>query len=330
MKLNHTNPSLVRCLLGLGIAIGGCAVPAQADIEVIREWKAAPVLLQNVEFSPNGKRILTASGGGEAQLWTLEGKPSTPIMAGQRPPMFNAHFNGKGTLIITTSYNGTVGLWNPQGNLIKTLQVHEAAVADARFVGNQGHFVSSSDDGQVVLRKADGSVIWSGSHPGTARQLVVSPRGNLIVASSDSGSVHLIRLDQNGKPIQMKTIKTPHGRINQLSTNAEGDTIAASGIDGSVSVWNSQGVLQYQLKASTKGWANGGMFCKRKTGPLLTVGDDGVIQEWTTTGRLVAKRKLSEQSRLTKVDCSPSGDQAAVVGSKGEVWLLAITSKESK
>lgn len=328
MGLVKSKSIINRWLLGLGIAIGGWTLPAWAGIEVIREWKAAPVLLQNVEFSPNGKQILTASGGGEAQLWSLDGKASSPIMPGQRPPMFNAHFNRDGTLIITTSYDGTVGLWNTQGGLIKTLPVHKAAVADARFVGNQGNFVTSSDDGQVVVRQSTGDPIWSGSHPGTARQLVVPPKGNMIVASSDSGSLHLIKLDASGKPIQMSTIKTPHGRINQLSTSADGEAIAASGIDGSVSVWNTKGIMQYQLKASTKGWANGGMFCKTKGGPLLTVGDDGMIQEWTPTGQLLAKRKLSDQSRLTKVDCSPTGKQAAVVGSNGELWLLAITSNE--
>jgi WD40 repeat protein len=328
MDLLQSKSNISRWLLGLGMAISGFTLPAQAGIEVIREWKAAPVLLQNVEFSPNGKQILTASGGGEAQLWTLDGKASSPIMAGQRPPMFNAHFNRNGTLIITTSYNGTVGLWNTQGHLIKTLPVHEAAVADARFVGNQGNFVTSSDDGQVVLRQATGAPSWSGGHPGTARQLVVSPQANLIVASSDSGSVHLIWLDKTGKPTEMSTIKTPHGRINQLSTTADGKTIAASGIDGTVSVWNTKGEMLYQLKATTKGWANGGMFCKTKTGPLLTVGDDGVIKEWTRTGQILAQRKLSDKSRLTKVDCSPSGNQAAVVGSNGELWLLAITSKQ--
>ncbi|MCP9775897.1 WD40 repeat domain-containing protein [Cyanobium sp. WAJ14-Wanaka] len=314
----------IAFLLGSCFLLAGLPKAAQAKITLIREWKAAPVLLQNVEFSPNGEQLLTASGGGVAQLWSLEGKPGA-IMEGERPPMFNAHFNKLGSKFITTSYNGTISIWNKYGILVKTLAIHKAAVADARFVGNDGSFVSSSDDGQIVMRNGNGSPIWSDIYPGTARQLAVSGQNNLIAGASDSGTLHLVALGNYARPKMVKTVQTPHGRINQLSISGDGEKIAAAGIDGTVTIWSKDGSQLSRVKASSKGWANGGIFCKNKNGPLLTVGDDGVIKEWSEKGKELAVLKLSDSSRLTKVDCSASGKFAAVVGSQGELWLLGIT-----
>ena len=297
--------------------------PAQAGLQVLRVWKAAPVLLQNVEFSPDGTKLLTASGGGVAQLWSLDGH-QLAILKGQRPPMFNAHFNNKGSQILTTGYDGSAWLWNQDGHLVKKYALHKAAVADARFVGNKGDFVSSSDDGQVVLRNPEGAATWSGIFPGTARQLVVSPQGHLVVSSSDNGRLHLIHLSAAGETERTSSFQTPHGRINQLSISADGRKIAASGIDGSVTTWDLDGNLQFRLKATSKGWADGGTFCKTQQGPLLTIGDDGILQEWSLLGQRLAQLKLSNSSRLTKVDCAPNGKLAAVVGSQGELWIVKI------
>ena len=307
-------------------AVSSCwllQTPAQAGLQVLREWKAAPVLLQNVEFSPDGTRVLTASGGGVGQLWTLDGKPLA-IMEGQRPPMFNAHFNNQGSQILTTGYDGSAWLWSKDGVLINKYQLHKAAVADTRFVGNSGDFVSSSDDGQVVLRNPQGLRTWSGIFPGTARQLVVSPQGNLVVSSSDNGWLHVMHLGNTKEAVRASTFQTPHGRMNQLSINADGTKIAAAGTDGTVTVWDLNGKLQFRLKATSKGWAGGGMFCKTPQGPFLTVGDDGVLKEWSLLGKQLAQLKLSTSSRLTKVDCAPNGQLAAVVGSQGELWIIEI------
>ena len=132
--------------------------PALAELKLIREWMAAPVLIQTVEFSPDGKQLLTASGGGVAQLWELDGTPGR-VMQGQRPPMFNAHFNRKGSEFLTTGYDGSAWLWDQNGTLLQKFFIHKAAVADARFLGDNGQFVSGSDDGLVVIRNPKGECI---------------------------------------------------------------------------------------------------------------------------------------------------------------------------
>ena len=98
------------------VATLACAFPANAEISLERGWRASPVFLQSVEYSSDGQSLLTASGGGVAQLWRLDGVAG-PQFKGQRPPMFNAHLNDSGTELITTGYDGTVWVWSPRGEV---------------------------------------------------------------------------------------------------------------------------------------------------------------------------------------------------------------------
>lgn len=301
--------------------------PVQASISLVREWKAAPVLLQHVEFSPDGQALLTASGGGVGQLWSLDGTPG-PQLTGQRPPMFNAHFSPDGRQLITTGYDGSAWIWSLGGQRLHRYSLHRAATAEARFLpsstGANANLVSSSDDGQIVIRDLQGQPTWHGQFVGTARQFSINSTNSLIVASSDDGQLHLIRPNAKRSAAEVFSFQTPHGRINQISLSPDEQRFAVAGTDGGVTVWNLDGSQAFALRASTHGWSRGVSFCQPTTGPLLTIGDDGVVREWSRAGTLLSSLQLSSRSNLTSIDCSANGRQAAVVGSRGELWLLAV------
>lgn len=306
-----------------------CALssPVSAQLQVLRQWQASPVLLQSVEFSPDGQQLLTASGGGIGQLWSLDGRPG-PVFKGQRPPMFRAHFSSDGATLLTTGYDGSVRLWSTDGALRKALQFHRAATADARFLTQPPGYVSSSDDGTVVIRDLAGQATWSSQFIGTVRQLVVSPSGSLIVATSDDGQIHFINMNTASTPPQVSSVQTPHGRINRVVFSPSGDQLAVAGVDGSASVWTLLGQRLNTVAASTRGWSRGAVFCDGYPSLLYTIGDDGFVRSWTSSGTLVDSLRLSPATSLTSLDCSRFGRHLAVTGSNGHVWLLSPTASK--
>ena len=319
---------LHRLLFPLALGLSILSQPASAGLRLIRQWQASPVLLQNVEYSPAGNSLLTASGEGIAQLWQLNGQPG-PVLQGQRAPMFNAHFNSTGDQIVTTGYDGSVWIWDLQGQRLHALALHQAAVAEARFLDAPMSFgsglITSSDDGQLVIRDLKGARLWSTQFFGTARQFVISPSSDLIVASSDDGQLHLISPHSEPQTASVASLQAPHGRVNQVSFSPDAHHIAVAGKDGTVSVWNREGVLSFSLEASRFGWSRGATYCTTNPPVLLTIGDDGILKEWSRSGQLLSSLRLSNISGLTSVDCSPTGNQASVVGSQGELWLVSIT-----
>ena len=319
-------------LAALQAALLALSLPSQAALQLQQSWKAAPVLLQHVEFSPDGQAIITASGGGVAQLWSLNGSAG-PQLQGQRPPMFNAHFSRDGREIITTGYDGSAWVWTEGGQKLRAYALHRAAVAEARFYPAGARattgLISSSDDGQVVVRDGNGQPLWSGLYPGTARQFSLSPDGQLIVASSDNGQLHFIRPSATRRQAQVQSIQTPHGRINQLAFSPDSRLILAAGTNGKVTLWTTGGQQLLSLAASTRGWSRGAVFCSAGTNAVMTIGDDGTLRSWTRSGQLTESLVLSTSSALTSLDCSADGSHAVVSGSQGEVWLLNLLATPS-
>lgn len=309
----------------LGASLG---LPSWSAPVVTAQWRASSVLIQYVEFAPDGERIVTADGGGIGQIWKLDGQP-VAVLKGQRSPMFRAHFSGDGQSVITTGYDGTGWVWTRTGGEpVRRLQLHRAATADAYLLppgsARTAEVVSGSDDGTVVISRADGQTLWSRQFSGTTRQLRPSQSADLIAASSDNGQLHLISPSPDRRSATVRSIQTPHGRINLIRFNPAQSEVATAGADGTITLTPLDGQPQQRLVASTKGWSRGVAYCAGSPTTILSIGDDGVLRQWTQRGQLLASLSLSPSAPLTGVDCSASGRQAVVVNGTGQLWLLSV------
>jgi len=320
-----------RWLRALGVAAASMMLPLQAHaaLRVERSWQASSVLIQYVEFAPDGALLVTADGGGIGQLWSTSGQ-SVALLKGQRAPMFRAHFSDDGQRLVTSGYDGSAWIWNRQGRLVKKLQLHRAATADVFLLPSSDiagfGLVSSSDDGSVVMRNSQGERLWSAQFSGTTRQLRPNASADLIAASSDNGQIHLVKPRGDRRSAMVSSFQTPHGRINLLRFSPDQTELAAAGTDGTVSLSSLQGTLLRRMKVSESGWARGISYCGTgMSSSLLTVGDDGTLRQWTREGKLLSHLVLSPQISLTAVDCNASGREAAVVNASGQLWLIDVS-----
>src|SRR5208283_3209423 len=81
--------------------------------------------ITSVAFSPDGRRVLTASADGRAREWNAgTGQPLPPLMEHDQP-ILAARFNPAGDRVLTMDKKGAAQLWDADsGNAIgKTIQV---------------------------------------------------------------------------------------------------------------------------------------------------------------------------------------------------------------
>jgi WD40 repeat protein len=64
----------------------------------------------SIRFSPDGKRIATASREGTAQVWDLQAKEIKQFL--QDTPIMSVDFSGDGKWLATTSWNGIALIWD--------------------------------------------------------------------------------------------------------------------------------------------------------------------------------------------------------------------------
>jgi hypothetical protein len=103
--------------------------------------------VSSAQFSPDGKRIVTASWDKTARLWETESGKLLATLQGHEGWVYNAQFSPDGKRIVTASLDKTARLWETEsGKLLATLQGHENWVSSAQFSPDGKRIVTASSD----------------------------------------------------------------------------------------------------------------------------------------------------------------------------------------
>lgn len=181
-----------------------------ASGEDIRIWNVAtrtqigkPIIghnlyLTTVSFSPDGKRIVSASHDKTIRIWDVEtGKQIGRPLEGHTDHVCSAFFNpNDGKLIVSASRDGTIRIWDSySGRQIgNPLDGDSLGVNYAEFSYDGKRIVSASNDGTVRIWDAlTGFQIGKPleGHTGHVNSAVFSHDGKRVVSASDDGTIRI-------------------------------------------------------------------------------------------------------------------------------------------
>jgi WD40 repeat protein len=114
--------------------------PTEIGDKVARVWDlATPRLVtlsghssfvNDVRFSADGRRVVTASDDGTARVWDVRRGRTRVILRGHTAPVVSARFDSDGDRVVTASEDGTVRVWDVRLAVgIRVLDGEAAAVA---------------------------------------------------------------------------------------------------------------------------------------------------------------------------------------------------------
>lgn len=308
----------------LALAAGALAAQSAPERKLaLREqarFSAADVLLMRVHFSPANDRLLTASAGGEAALWTLDGR-RLGHFSGQRPPMFNAGFSPGGGTLATTGYDGTVRLWTLPAGAPRVLQLITAAITDVAFCGAEDRIAVSSDAGVArLLRLGPGAPqpLAEVRGPGTARRVACCPKVQLFATAFDSGEVQVLGF--TGRvPLRFES---GQDRMNAIAFTDDGRQLLTGSTDGSVRMWTVSGELLLTMQVANSGWVNDARFSP--DGQTIAIAtDDGHVRLYAPSGALLLDQQVTKV-RATTVTFDGTGNRLAAGTSTGEVVVYEV------
>ncbi|AUX40495.1 uncharacterized protein SOCE26_018960 [Sorangium cellulosum] len=208
---------------------------------VAREVLTHPDALHSAAFSPDGRRIVTASLDNTARVWNADGTGEPLILRGHEEVVYSAAFSPDGRRIVTASWDRTARVWNADGTgepLV--LRGHAGRLYAAAFSPDGRRIVTASQDKTVRVWNADGTgepLVLRG-HEGPLNSCAFSPDGRRIVSGSHDKTVRVWNADGTGKPLVLRAHKS---LIHSAAFSPDGERIVTASWDKTARVWNADG-----------------------------------------------------------------------------------------
>ncbi|MCB9898547.1 MAG: serine/threonine protein kinase [Planctomycetes bacterium] len=191
----------------------------------------------SVAWSPDGTRLVTASGDGTARVWNADGSGEPLVLRGHEDMVFSAAWSPDGTRLVTASRDGTARVWNADGSgepLV--LRGHKDWVRSATWSPDGTRLVTASDDGTARVWNADGSgepLVLHG-HEAQVNSAAWSPDGTRLVTASDDSTARVWNADGSGEPLVLRGHEAP---VNSAAWSPDGTRLVTASDDGTVRIW---------------------------------------------------------------------------------------------
>ncbi|VBB86965.1 Putative polyadenylation factor subunit 2 [Podospora comata] len=191
-----------------------------------------------VRWTPEGRRLLTASSSGEFTLWNGTGFNFETIMQAHDSAIRALAYSHSDDWLVSADHDGMIKYWQPNFNNLESFRAHQDPVRDLAFSPNDTKFVTASDDSTLKIFDfaAAASEQTLTGHGWDAKSCDWHPTKGLIVSGSKD---HLVKL---WDPRTGRCLTTLHGHKNTITKTSfekvRGQCLATSARDQTARVFD--------------------------------------------------------------------------------------------
>jgi len=198
-------------------------------------------------FSPDGSRVVTASGDTTARVWDAATGEEIAVLKGHCPPdldyelgcsVHSAVVSPNGTRIVTASDDNTARIWDAAtGKEIASLAGHEDTVYSAAFSPDGTRVVTAAEDKTArIWDAATGKEIAVlKGHGAAVVRAVFSPDGTRIVTAS---SDYTARVWDAATGEEVAVLRGHEGGVTSAAFSPDGTRVVTASHDRTVRLWD--------------------------------------------------------------------------------------------
>jgi WD40 repeat protein len=284
-------------------------------------------VVRSVAFSPDGKRLASASGDGSVILWNVEYRRPLTTLKGQKGAVYSVAFSPDGKLLASAGRDATVVLWDLASSQPRPLLgSHKAPVSSVAFSPDGRLLASGSWDSTIILwdvgsrkplrsLKAHTAPIWS---------IAFSPNGKLLASASEDRTAILWNVE-NAKPVVR--LKGHQDEVLGVAFSPDGKLLATASRDQTVILWDVQSrktiipLKNHQDAVLHVSFSPDG---KR----LASASRDQTVILWDIDSRKEIETLAGHRDTVLDVTFSPDGKRLASAGWDRAVILWDVDSRK--
>ena len=191
-------------------------------------------------FSPDGRRIVTASDDNTARVWDSETGEEIVLLKAHSGSVYSASFSPDGRRIVTASADNTARLWDAEsGKEIAQLKAHSGKVWTASFSPDGRRMATASFDAtaRVWDTESGEEIVLLKAHSGSVYSVSFSPDGRRIVTASADNTARLWDAE-SGKGIAL--LKAHSGSVYGVSFSPDGCQVVTASADKTARLWDAE------------------------------------------------------------------------------------------
>ena len=275
--------------------------------------------VHSVNFSPNGKTLVSGSDDKTIKLWNVETGQKLHTFEGHGGPVYSVNFSRNGKTLVSGSGDKTIILWDVEtGEKLHTFEGHNGPVYSVNFSYDGKTLVSGSGDKTIKLWNVEKpqEIRTLKGHNSRVRSVNFSPNGKTLVSGSWDNTIKLWNESTGQEILTLKGHEGPVWSVN--FSPDEGKTLVSGSDDGTIKLWNVEIV---QTLKGHDDLVNSVEFSPDEGKTLVSSSDDGTIKLWDVkTGEEIRTLKGNDYP-VRSVNFSPDGN-TLVSGSDDKTIIL--------
>jgi len=264
--------------------------------------------VSSVALSPDGRHVLSDSGGTTILLWDAATGALVRTFAGHSEGVLSVAFSPDGRQVLSGSLDKTAKLWDTAtGQVVRTFKGHSDGVKSVAFSPNGKQVLTGSFDKTVKLwDAATGALVRTfEGHSDLVTSAAFSPDGRQVLSGSDD---YTVKLWDRARGALVRTIRNDFNSVTSVGYAPGGRQVLSGSTDKTVKLWDAATGALVRTFEGHSGWVTSVAFSPDGR-QVLSGSWDKTVKLWDAATGQVVRTFEDHSDNVLSVAFSLEGSQ---------------------
>ncbi|KAJ3124524.1 hypothetical protein HK098_001072 [Nowakowskiella sp. JEL0407] len=264
-------------------------------------------IIKQMEWTPEGRRLVTGSASGEFTLWNGLTFNFETILQAHDSAVRSMIWSHNDTWMITADHAGTIKYWQSNMNNLQAFQGHNNVIRDLTFSPTDIKLASCSDDATIKIwdfaRQTEERVMKE--HLWDVKSIDWHPTKGLLASGSKD---HIVKLWDPKTGKALCSLHGHNGPISSVQWNLNGNWLVSASRDQMLRVFDIRTMKEFQTFRGHKKEVSSVAWHPQHESLLVSGGSDGSIMYWMCgTEHSIGGVENAHEMHIFALDWHPLG-----------------------